>query len=66
MQSKLQKLAAAKRFLKEAVALIGDAKTLLQSLGELQAVQRLDAIGQRLANEIDRMPEPHESGLAGT
>jgi hypothetical protein len=48
-----QQLAAAKRLLKEAAVLIADAKGLLQGLGELEAVQRLDVITQRLGVEID-------------
>jgi hypothetical protein len=60
-----QQLAAAKRLLKEAVALITDAKSLLQSLGELQAVQRLDAVRQRLVDEVETMPEPPGRGLMG-
>jgi hypothetical protein len=58
MQSKPQQLAAAKRLLKEAAVLIADAKGLLQDLGELEAVQRLDVIRQRLGVEIDGIEQP--------
>jgi hypothetical protein len=58
MKSQPQQLAAAKRLLKEAEALISDAKTLLQGLGELEAVQRLDAIRKRLIGEIEELDDP--------
>jgi hypothetical protein len=57
MQSKPQQLAAARRLLKEASALIADAQGILRNYGEAKATERLKAIGKRLESEVEHVEQ---------
>jgi DNA-binding transcriptional regulator LsrR (DeoR family) len=53
MQPKTQQLKAAKRLLKEALALVTDVQGIVLGCGDPKAAHRLKAIGQRLVDEIE-------------